>query len=104
MSQINENVNIENFKEEVLDSDIPVLVDFYATWCGPCKMLSPILREIADEHDEFKICKIDVDAHMDLAAKYNVASIPTLLVFKNGELVNRQTGFSSKADVVDLLK
>ena len=95
---------MENFKEEVLESDIPVLVDFYATWCGPCKMLSPILHEIADEHDEFKICKIDVDAHMDLAAKYNVASIPTLLVFKNGELVNRQTGFRSKADVVDLLK
>ena len=104
MSQINENVNIENFKEEVLDSDIPVLVDFYATWCGPCKMLSPILHEIADKHDEFKICKVDVDAHMDLAAKYNVASIPTLLVFKNGELVNRQTGFRSKTDVVDLLK
>ena len=104
MSQINEYVNIENFKEEVLDSDIPVLVDFYATWCGPCKMLSPILHEIADEHDEFKICKIDVDAHMDLAAKYNVASIPTLLVFKNGELVNRQTGFRSKDDVVDLVK
>lgn len=104
MSQINENVNIENFKEEVLDSDIPVLVDFYATWCGPCKMLSPILHEIADEHDELKICKIDVDAHMDLAAKYNVASIPTLLVFKNGELVNRQTGYRSKGDVIDLLK
>ena len=97
-------VGSSNFEEVVLKSDVPVLVDFWATWCGPCKMLSPIVAEIASEADGFKVCSVDVDEEQDLAMTYQVSAIPTLLVFKNGEVVNRSVGFIPKAQVLALIK
>lgn len=95
----------ENFEEEVIKSDIPVLVDFWATWCGPCKMLAPIIAQIADEKEgEIKVGKVDVDEEMELAAEYQVASIPTLLLFKNGEVVETSIGFKSKEQLLEMLK
>ena len=97
-------VGSSNFEEVVLKSDVPVLVDFWATWCGPCKMLSPIVAEIASEADGFKVCSVDVDEEQDLAMTYQVSAIPTLLVFKTGEVVNRSVGFIPKAQVLALIK
>lgn len=97
-------VNSSNFEEEVLKADVPVLVDFWATWCGPCKMLSPIIAEIASEADGFKVCSVDVDEEQDLAMTYEVSSIPTLLVFQGGKVVNRSVGFIPKAQVLALVK
>ncbi len=94
----------ENFKEEVLDSKVPVLVDFFATWCGPCKAVSPVVEELAEELTDAKVFKIDVDEQMELARQYRVMSIPTFLVFKNGEMVRREMGARSKAELLDLLK
>src|SRR5574344_1216537 len=82
----------KNFEEEVLKSDKTVLVDFFATWCGPCKSLSPIVDEVAEENENLKVVKVDVDEAQDLASKYGVMSIPTLVVIKNGEEVNRSVG------------
>lgn len=97
-------VNSSNFEEEVLKSDVPVLVDFWATWCGPCKMLSPIIAEVASEAEGFKVCSVDVDEEQDLAMTYEVSSIPTLLVFQGGKVVNRSVGFIPKAQVLALVK
>ena len=97
-------VTSATFEEEVLKSDIPVLVDFWATWCGPCKMLSPIVSQIADEAEGFKVCALDVDQAQDIAMKYQVSAIPTLLVFQDGEVVNRSVGFIQKPQILDLLK
>ena len=88
-----------NFEEEVLKSEIPVLVDFYADWCGPCKMLAPVLHEFADEHAEVKVGKVNVDEEMDLAMRFGVSSIPTLILFKNGEAVKTSVGFVPKAQL-----
>ena len=97
-------VNGKNFEEEVLKSDIPVLVDFWATWCGPCKMLAPTIAQIAKEKQGIvKVCKIDVDEAPELAAQYGVASIPTLKVFVNGEAVKTSIGVIPKAAVEGLL-
>ena len=95
----------ENFEEEVLRSDKPVLVDFWATWCPPCRMLAPIIAQIAEERaGEIKVGKIDVDDEPELAVQYGIASIPTLKVFKNGEVVNSSIGAIPKAAVEALLK
>lgn len=93
----------ENFDEIVLGSDIPVLVDFFATWCGPCRMIAPLLEEIAAEHPEYKIVKIDVDEQRELANRFEVMSIPTLLVFKNGELISQTVGAQPKAKLLAML-
>ena len=93
-------INKNNYESEVVNSDIPVLLDFYATWCGPCKMLAPIIEELAHEYEgKVKICKVDVDSDPELAIKFEVASIPTLVLLKNGELVKKNVGFLPKASV-----
>ena len=93
----------DNFEQEVLKSEKPVLVDFYADWCGPCQMLSPIVDAVAEERDDIKVGKINVDEQMELAQKYGVMTIPTLLVIKNGEIVNKHIGALSKSGVIELL-
>ena len=97
-------VSEENFEREVLQADKTVLVDFYADWCGPCKMLSPIVDEVANEVSEVKVCKVNIDEARDLAIKFDIMSIPTLLVFKNGNVVNSSLGLVSKAKIMDLIK
>ena len=90
-------VNSANFDEIVLGSEKPVLVDFWATWCGPCKMIAPVVEELADEYaDSLVVAKLDVDQAPDIAGRYGVMSIPTLLVFENGKEVKRTVGFQSK--------
>ena len=97
-------VTSENFESEVLQSDKTVLIDFYADWCGPCKMLSPIVDEVAEENTDIKVVKINVDNAQDLAMKYQVMSIPTLVVIKDGREINRSVGLIDKAEVVSLIK
>ena len=94
----------QNFEQEVLKSDIPVLVDFWATWCGPCRMLAPTIAKIAEEQEgKIKVGKIDVDEEPELAAKYGIASIPTLMVFKNGVVAKTSIGVIPKAAIEALL-
>ena len=92
----------DNFEAEVLKSDKPVLVDFWATWCGPCRMVGPILEEIAGERDDIKIGKVDVDEERELAGQFGVMSIPTMIVFKDGEAVNKQVGAVPKEIILGL--
>lgn len=88
----------DNFEEEVLNSDIPVLVDFWASWCGPCKMLAPVIEELAKDYEgRAKICKVNVDEENELAIKYGIASIPTVLLFKDGEIADKSVGFKTKS-------
>ena len=93
----------ETFESEVLASEKPVLVDFFATWCGPCMMVAPIVEEIAAEHPEVKICKVDVDEEPEIARDFQIMSIPTLLVFKNGELTAKAVGARSKEQILDMI-
>ena len=93
----------ENFRKEVLESNKPVLVDFWASWCRPCQMVSPLLDEIAEENEDIKVCKINVDEEIELAAQFQVMSIPTLAVFKNGQLVNKSLGAKPKAQILELV-
>lgn len=97
-------VNDETFEQEVLKSNILVLVDFYADWCGPCKMLSPTVDEVAQENDDIKVVKVNVDESQNTAIKYQVMSIPTLVVIKNGNEVNRSVGVIDKEEVLNMIK
>lgn len=97
-------ITTENFDQEVLKSDKPVLLDLWASWCGPCKMLSPIVDQVASENDDIKVGKVNVDDQEELAAKFGVTAIPTLLVFKDGKLVNQSVGFIPKDKVLALVK
>ncbi len=97
------HVTKETFQKEVLQSDKPVLVDFWATWCGPCRMVGPILDEIAQEREDIKVCKIDVDAQPELATEYGIMSIPTLMVFENGKKINQGMGAMPKNQILELL-
>jgi len=95
----------DNFKQEVLESDVPVLVDFWAAWCVPCKMVAPVLEELSDDYDgKAKIGKVNVDDQGDLAMEYGVSSIPTLVVFKGGEVVNKHIGAGPKETIENLFK
>lgn len=93
-----------NFEAEVLNSDKPVIVDFWASWCGPCRMLSPVIEEISETEPGIKVCSVNVDEEMELAAQFQISSIPTLLAFKGGQLVNQSLGVIPKAQILGLVK
>lgn len=98
-------ITTDNFETEVINSDVPVLIDFWADWCMPCKMVAPVLEEISRDYDgKLKIGKLDVDAHGELAMKFNVQSIPTLLLIKNGEEVGRKIGAVPRPSIEELFK
>lgn len=97
-------INTQNFKKEVLEETKTVLVDFYADWCGPCKMLSPIIDEIAQEKQEVKFVKINVDEAQELARKYSIMSIPTLVVIKDGKEKNRTVGLVNKSELLEIIQ
>lgn len=94
----------ENFEEEVLNSEKPVLLDFWATWCGPCMMLAPVIEEIAKERTDIKVGKINVDEQQSLAVQFGIESIPTLVVFKDGKITNASLGYQTKEQVISLLE
>ena len=97
-------VNKNNFQEEVLNSDKPVLVDFWAPWCGPCRMVLPIIEEISDENEDIKVVKINVDEDPELANQFGVMTIPTLYVFKNGQAVNHRSGAMPKEQILAMVR
>ena len=97
------SVNKNNFNPEVLNSDKPVLIDFWAPWCGPCRMVVPLVEEIAKERSDIKVVKINVDEEQELAMQFGVMSIPTLVVMKNGKIVNQVTGARPKAQILAML-
>ena len=97
------NITNENFNEEVLNSDKPVLIDFWASWCGPCRMIAPIIEEIAQERSDIKVGKINVDDEPGLASQFGIMSIPTLVVMKDGEVINQAVGVRPKAQLLQLL-
>ena len=97
------NITMENFDTEVLKSEQVVLLDFFATWCGPGRMVGPIVEEIAEENEHLRVCKVDVDAQPELAAQFQVYSIPTLVVMKDGKVVTQSVGAKSKAQILSMI-
>ena len=97
-------LNAKNFEQEVLKSDKPVLVDFWASWCGPCKMVSPVVDALAEEHPEYKFCKVNVDDEEELTIKFGIMSIPSLFIFKNGENVKKSVGALPKEEILGLFE
>ena len=96
-------INKNNFNEEVMNSDKPVLLDFWASWCGPCRMVSPIVDEIASERSDIKVGKVNVDQEAELAAQFGISSIPTLVVIKDGKIANHAVGARPKNDILSML-
>lgn len=97
-------ITTENFEKEVLQAEEVVLIDFWASWCGPCKMFSPVIEELAEEVTNAKICKVNVDEEPDLASKYRIMTIPSVVIFKNGEVVAQSAGVKTKAEVLKMLQ
>ena len=97
-------ISADNYKKEVLEESKKVLVDFYADWCGPCKMISPVVEAVAKEVDNVKFIKINVDEAQELAMEYNIMSIPTLIVIENGKEINRTVGLIDKSELIQMLK
>ena len=97
------HINIDNFRNEILNSEMPVLLDFWAPWCGPCRMVSPIVDEIAAERNDIKVGKVNVDEQPELAGQFGVMSIPTLVVMKGGKVVNQMVGARPKAQILAML-
>jgi thioredoxin 1 len=105
MSKLVNEFTDDNFENDVTKSDIPVLIDFWATWCGPCKAIAPLIEEIAEQYDgKVKVGKLDVDQNQNSAMKFGVRSIPTLLIMKNGEVINQIVGSVPKAEITDKLE
>ena len=98
------NLTIDNFDQEVLNSDKPVLIDFWAPWCGPCQMVLPIIAELAEELTDVKVCKVNVDQEPSLAQQYKISGIPTVMVFESGKLKQVSVGYKPKKDIENLLK
>ena len=97
------HINKDNFHKEVLNSDKPVLLDFFASWCGPCKMVGPILDEIAKEREDIKVCKVDIDEQPELASRYRIMTIPTLMVLKDGNIVEQSVGAKPKHQILAMV-
>jgi len=97
------NINIQNFEQEVLNSNKPVLLDFWASWCGPCRMVAPIIDEIAEDRPDVKVCKVNVDEQPELASRFGIMSIPTLIVMKDGKIAQKSMGAQPKHQILSML-